>query len=62
MSTALLYASLLSLNLAFLVVAILMRNPRLMVHSYPEDVRAAVALKASTEMCENTVWSQLFMS
>jgi hypothetical protein len=49
--------SLLSLSLAFLVAAIWVRDPRLMLHSDPEDVRAAVALKASAEMPETTVRS-----
>jgi hypothetical protein len=55
MFTALLYASLLSLSVLFLVVKKLVRDPRLMLHPYPEDVLAAVAPKTSAEMRETTV-------
>jgi hypothetical protein len=45
-------------SFGWLIVARLMRNPRLMLHSYPEDVRAVIAPKTSAEMC--TSWSATF--
>ena len=45
-------------SFGWLIVARLMRDPRLMLHGYPEDVRAVVAPKTGTEKC--TSWSATF--
>ena len=45
-------------SFGWLIVERLMRNPRLMLHGYPEDVRAVVTRKTNTEKC--TSWSETF--
>ena len=45
-------------SFGWLIVARLMRNPRLTRHGYPEDMRAVVAPKTSAEKC--TSWSATF--
>jgi hypothetical protein len=61
MSTILFYGTSLSLSLALLIVAMLMRNPRLMLHSYPKDVRAVVAPKTPAELRESACWATIFL-
>jgi hypothetical protein len=62
MSTILLYGALLSISLSTLIMAMLVRNPRLMLHSYPKDVRAAVAPKTPAERRESAGWAAIFLA
>jgi hypothetical protein len=62
MSTILLYGALLSISLSTLIVAMLVRNPRLMLHSYPRDVRGAVAPKTPAERRESARWAAVFLA
>jgi len=52
-------ASLLALSLSLLVVAILVRDPRLMLQNYPENEGAAGRRSAAER--ETTVWSAAFL-
>jgi len=61
MSIILFYGASLSLSLSLLIIAMLMRNPRLMLHSYPKDVRAAVAPKTPAELRESACWTTVFL-
>jgi hypothetical protein len=62
MSTVLLYGVLLSISLSTLIMVMLARNPRLMLHSYPKDVRAAVAPKTRAEKRESACWMAVVLS
>lgn len=62
MSTILLYGALLSISLSMLIMAMLVRNPRLMLHSYPKDVRAAVAPKTDAEKQESGCWMAIVLA
>ena len=62
MSTILLCGALLSITLSMLIMAMLVRNPRLMLHSYPKDVRAAVAPKTRAERRESAGLAAIFLT
>jgi hypothetical protein len=62
MTTVLLYGALLSISLSILIMAMLVRNPRLMLHSYPKDVCAAVAPKTPAERRESVWWAAIFLT
>jgi hypothetical protein len=62
MFTVLLYGLLLSISLSTLIMAMLVRNPRLMLHSYPKDICAAVAPKTPAERRESARWAAIFLA
>jgi len=39
----------------------LVRNPRLLIHSYPKDVRGVVPPKSPAEKRESTYWAVMFL-
>lgn len=61
MFTVLLYGALLSISLSMLIIAMVVHNPRLMLHSYPNDVRAAVAPKTQAERRESACWMAIVL-
>ena len=62
MLNVLLYGVLLSISLSTLIIVMLLRNPRLLLHSYPEDVRAVVAPKTEAEKRESACWMAVVLS
>ena len=61
MFTSVLYGLLLSTSLSVLIMIMLARNPRLLLHSYPKDVRAAVPPKSPAERRESICWAAMFL-
>jgi hypothetical protein len=61
MFTVVLYGLPLSISLSVLILVMLVRNPRLLLHSYPKDVRAAVPPKSPVERCESSYWAAMFL-
>jgi hypothetical protein len=61
MFTSILYGLLLSISLSVLIMIMLVRNQRLLLHSYPKDVRAAVPPKSPAERREGTCWKAMFL-
>jgi hypothetical protein len=51
----------LAICLFALMVIMLKRNPRLLLHAYPEDVRAAVEPKSLAEKRKSAYWTAMFL-
>lgn len=51
-----------SIALSLILLAIGLRNPRLMLQDYPADVRAAVPAKTAAERRETVWWSLPFLA
>jgi hypothetical protein len=52
----------LSLSLSALITMMLVRNPRLLLRSYPEDVRNAVPPLSVAEKRERACWAAMFLA
>jgi hypothetical protein len=61
MFTSVLYGLPMSISLSVLITIMLVRNPRLLLHSYPNDIRAAVPPKSPAERRESTCWTAMFL-
>jgi len=61
MFTVVLHGLPLSISLSVLIMVMLVRNPRLLLHSYPKDVRAAVPRKSLAERRESSCWAAMFL-
>jgi len=48
--------------LSALILAMVLRNPRLMLQDYPRDVRPAVPPKTAAERRETALWSVVFLT
>jgi hypothetical protein len=57
-----LYGVPLSISLSALIMTMLVRNPRLLLHSYPKDIRAAVPPKSLAERRESACWRRCSLS
>jgi hypothetical protein len=56
-----LYGVPLSISLSALIMIMLVRNPRLLLHSYPKDIRAAVPPESLAERRESACWAAMFL-
>ena len=61
MFTVVLHGLPLSISLSVLITLMLVRNPRLLLHSYPKDIRAAVPPRSPAERRESTCWTAMFL-
>jgi hypothetical protein len=56
-----LYGVPLLIGLSALIMIMLVRNPRLLLHSYPKDIRSAVPPKSRAERRESAGWTAIFL-
>jgi hypothetical protein len=61
MHTVILYGIPLSICLSALIMMMLARNPRPLLHNYPKDVQGAVPAKTAAERRESACWAAMFL-